>query len=50
MCGADERVVRRSAERLGLYERLVHATPGLERKGATMPYTSLKPKPTTRRA
>lgn len=28
------------ADRLGLYERLVEATPGVERKGATMPYTS----------
>jgi len=28
------------ADRLALYERLVEATPGVERKGATMPYTS----------
>jgi hypothetical protein len=27
-------------ERLALYERVVDATPGVERKGATMPYTS----------
>ena len=27
-------------DRLQLYERLVEATPGVERKGATMPYTS----------
>ena len=27
-------------ERLGHYERLVESTPGVERKGATMPYTS----------
>jgi hypothetical protein len=27
-------------DRLVLYERLVLATPGVERKGATMPYTS----------
>jgi hypothetical protein len=28
------------AKSLTLYERLVEATPGVERKGATMPYTS----------
>jgi hypothetical protein len=28
------------ADRLMLYELLVQATPGVERKGATMPYTS----------
>ena len=28
------------AHKLALYERLVEATPGIERKGATMPYTS----------
>jgi len=28
-------------DRLALYERLVAASPGVERKGATMPYTSL---------
>jgi hypothetical protein len=28
------------ADRLELYERLVEATPGVDRKGATMPYTS----------
>jgi hypothetical protein len=28
------------ADRLELYERLVAGTPGVERKGATMPYTS----------
>jgi hypothetical protein len=28
------------SDRLSLYERLVEATPGVERKGATMPYTS----------
>ena len=28
------------ADRLSLYERVVEATPGVERKGATMPYTS----------
>jgi TfoX N-terminal domain len=28
------------AEKLALYERVVEATPGVERKGATMPYTS----------
>jgi hypothetical protein len=27
-------------DRLRLYERLVDATPGVERRGATMPYTS----------
>ena len=27
-------------DRLQLYERLVEATPGVDRKGATMPYTS----------
>lgn len=27
-------------DRLRLYERVVEATPGVERKGATMPYTS----------
>ena len=27
-------------DRLALYERLVDDTPGVERKGATMPYTS----------
>ncbi len=27
-------------DRLELYERLVESTPGVERKGATMPYTS----------
>jgi hypothetical protein len=27
-------------KRLSLYERVVGATPGVERKGATMPYTS----------
>lgn len=27
-------------DRLGLYERVVEATSGVERKGATMPYTS----------
>lgn len=27
-------------DRLALYERLVDATPGVERKGATLPYTS----------
>ena len=29
------------AERLALYERLVATLPGVERKGDTMPYTSL---------
>ena len=28
-------------EKLDLYEKLVETIPGLERKGATMPYTSL---------
>ena len=28
------------AQELALYERLVKGTPGVERKGATMPYTS----------
>ena len=27
-------------DRLSLYERVIEATPGVERKGATMPYTS----------
>jgi hypothetical protein len=27
-------------DRLDLYERLIESTPGVERKGATMPYTS----------
>ncbi|HEY8180175.1 MAG TPA: hypothetical protein VIH33_07210 [Candidatus Limnocylindria bacterium] len=27
-------------KKLALYERLIEGTPGLERKGATMPYTS----------
>ncbi len=29
------------AEKLALYEKLVAANPNVERKGATMPYTSL---------
>ena len=29
------------ADRLELYERLVATLPGVERKGATMPYTSV---------
>ena len=29
------------AERLALYERLVDTLPGVERKGATVPYTSV---------
>jgi len=29
------------ADKLALYEKLVAATPGVERKGATHPYTSL---------
>ena len=28
------------AEKLALYERLIEGTPGVDRKGATMPYTS----------
>jgi hypothetical protein len=30
-----------NADKLALYEKLIAATPGIERKGATHPYTSL---------
>jgi hypothetical protein len=36
-----DKATPRAADKLELYEKLVATHPGVERKGATMPYTSL---------